>query len=130
MSQLIKVAVVQAAPVILNCVATTEKVCRLIREAAEQGARLVLLPEAFISAYPRGLSFGTVVSSRTEAGRRAYARYWDESVDVPGSVTQALGEAAAQRTFTLLLVLLKERKSIVEGHFTAPCFTLGRMAKS
>jgi predicted amidohydrolase len=36
MSQLIKVAVVQAAPVILNCVATTEKVCRLIREAAKE----------------------------------------------------------------------------------------------
>src|SRR5215211_936636 len=115
MSQLIKVAVVQAAPVILNRAATTEKVCRLIREAAEQGARLVLLPEAFISAYPRGLSFGTVVGSRTESGRRAYARYWDESVDVPGTVTQAIGEAAAQANIYVAVGVVEREKKYRGG---------------
>ena len=96
MDQIIKVAVVQAAPILFDCAATTHKVRHLISQAAKDGARLVLLPEAFIPAYPRGLSFGTVIGSRTEAGRRAYARYWDESVDVPGPATQAIGEAAAQ----------------------------------
>ena len=111
MSQVVKVAVVQAAPIMLDCAATTEKACRLIQEAAKEGARLVLLPEAFIPAYPRGLSFGTVIGSRTEAGRRAYARYWDESVDVPGPVTQAIGEAAAQaNVYVAVGVVEREQK--------------------
>ena len=35
-----------------------------IRAAAAAGARLVVFPEAFVSAYPRGLDFGAVVGSR------------------------------------------------------------------
>ncbi|MDH3884717.1 MAG: nitrilase, partial [Desulfobacterales bacterium] len=61
----INVAVVQASPVLFNRQATIEKACDLINQAAEQGAQLVLFPEAFVPAYPRGLSFGTVVGSRT-----------------------------------------------------------------
>jgi HPt (histidine-containing phosphotransfer) domain-containing protein len=53
-------------------------------EAAGQGARLVLFPEAFVSVYPRGLDFGAVVGSRTEKGRDDFRRYWESSVDVPG----------------------------------------------
>lgn len=115
MSQVVKVAVVQAAPIMLDCAATTEKVCRLIQEAAKEGARLVLLPEAFISAYPRGLDFGTVIGSRTEAGRRAYARYWDESVDVPGAVTQAIGEAAEQANIYVAVGVVEREKKYRGG---------------
>ena len=94
MGATVRAAVVQAAPAILDRAATVEKTARLVEEAAGQGARLILFPEAFIPAYPRGLTFGTVVGSRTEAGRRAYARYWDQSVDVPGPETDAIGAAA------------------------------------
>jgi nitrilase len=90
----VKVAVVQAGPVVMDREATAEKACRLVGEAAAQGARLILFPEAFIPAYPRGLSFGTVVGRRSEAGRRLWARYWANSVDVPGPTTDALGAAA------------------------------------
>lgn len=38
-----------------------QKVRTLTAEAAANGAQLILFPEAFIPAYPRGLSFGTVV---------------------------------------------------------------------
>jgi nitrilase len=60
-TQRVKVAVVQAAPVVFDRKRTLEKVHALAREAARQGAQLVLFPEAFISAYPRGLDFGAVV---------------------------------------------------------------------
>ena len=90
----VKAAVVQAAPVLFDRDACVEKVHRLTLEAATQGAQLVLFPEAFIPAYPRGLSFGTVVGSRSPAGRLTWERYWANSVDVPGPPTEALGEAA------------------------------------
>jgi nitrilase len=89
-----KAAVIQAAPRLFEREACIEKACRLIADAAMQGARLILFPEAFIPAYPRGLAFGTVVGHRTEAGRRAWERYWTNSVDVPGPATKALGSAA------------------------------------
>ncbi len=91
---MVKVAVVQAASVLFDREASTEKTCRLIREASAQGARLILFPEAFIPVYPRGLSFGMVVGSRTPEGRKVWGRYWENSVEVPGPVCDAIGEAA------------------------------------
>lgn len=89
-----RVAVVQAAPVAFNREKTIDKVCALAGEAARQGARLVLFPEAFVSAYPRGLGFGAVIGSRSDEGRRDFQRYWESSVDVPGPAVDALGRAA------------------------------------
>ena len=90
------VAVVQAAPVIFDRDATIEKAAVLAGEAAARGARIVLFPEAFVPAYPRGFSFGAVVGSRSDAGRRLWQRYHAEAVDVPGPATRRLGEIAAE----------------------------------
>jgi nitrilase len=91
-----RVAVVQAAPVLFDRQATLEKTHQLIGEAASQGAQMILFPEAFIPAYPRGLGFGTVVGNRDPVGRLTWERYWANAVDVPGPVTNALGAAARQ----------------------------------
>ncbi len=90
----VEVAVVQAAPVLFDREATIDKACRLIAEAQAKGARIILLPEAFVPAYPRGLGFGMVVGQRSEAGRRLWERYRDNAVDVPSPATERLGEAA------------------------------------
>jgi len=92
----VKVAVVQAAPVLFDKEATVEKSRELIHAAAEQKAQLILFPEAFIPAYPRGLSFGMVVGSRSSEGRQIWQRYWDNSVSIPGPATDALGEAVRE----------------------------------
>jgi len=97
-----KVAVVQASPVVFDRERTLEKLCSLAGEAARKGARLVLFPEAFVSAYPRGLDFGAVVGNRTDAGRRDFQRYWESSVDVPGPAVDALAKTA--RTHDIYLV--------------------------
>jgi len=110
----VKVAVVQSAAILFDCQATTEKACRLIREAAEQGAQLVLLPEAFISAYPSGLSFGTVVGHRTLEGRQVWERYWSNAVDVPGPITEALGTACREAGVYLSIGVV-ERDSQFSG---------------
>jgi len=92
----VKVTVVQAAPVLFDRSATVEKSQELIYAAAEQNAQLVLFPEAFIPAYPRGLSFGMVVGSRSSEGRQIWQRYWENSVSIPGPATDALGEAVRE----------------------------------
>ncbi|MFP4346586.1 MAG: carbon-nitrogen hydrolase family protein [Anaerolineales bacterium] len=92
----VKVAVVQAAPVLFDREATVEKALPLIAAVAAEGAELVLFPEAFIPAYPRGLSFGMVVGSRTPEGRRTWQRYLENAVEIPGPTTERLGRAARE----------------------------------
>ena len=89
-----KVAVVQAAPVAFDRERTLAKVHSLAAEAARQDARLVVFPEAFVSAYPRGLDFGAVVGSRTDEGREDFRRYWESSVEIPGPAVDSLARTA------------------------------------
>ncbi len=84
----VRVAVVQAAPIIMDRDATIEKSIRLTHEAAEKGANIVVFPEAFIPAYPRGLSFGSKIGSRTKEGRQDWFRYWENSIEVPQPVNR------------------------------------------
>ncbi|GHU77607.1 nitrilase [Clostridia bacterium] len=90
----VTVALVQASPVMLNAAATVEKAVGLIRRCADYGAKLIVFPEAFIPAYPRGLTFGFSVGSRTESGRRDWQRYYENSITIPGPQTDQLAAAA------------------------------------
>ncbi|WP_158884463.1 nitrilase-related carbon-nitrogen hydrolase [Amycolatopsis anabasis] len=104
----VRVAVVQAAPVAFDLAATLDKVEALAARAAEGGVDLVLFPEAFVSCYPRGIAFGAVVGGRTPEGRAWYRRYWESSVDVPGPATDRLG-AIARKHGTHLVIGVIER---------------------
>jgi nitrilase len=118
----VQVAVVQAAPVLFERESSVEKACRLAAEAAARGAKLVLFPESFIPAYPRGLSFGTVVGSRSPGGRKTWERYWDNAVQVPGPATERLAEAA-QDAEIYLVMGVTERDTHFSGG-TLFCTTL------
>jgi nitrilase len=91
----LEVAVVQAGSLLFEGPACVDKACRLIAEAGAMGAELVLLPEAFIGGYPRGLSFGAVVGSRSSEGRDLWARYHAAAIEIPGPGIERLGAAAA-----------------------------------
>lgn len=78
------VAVVQAAPVAFDVERTLQKLADLAADARDRGARLAVFPEAFVSAYPRGLDFGTVVGARSREGREQFRRYWQSAIEVPG----------------------------------------------
>jgi nitrilase len=104
---------VQAAPVLFEREATVEKACQLIQEAAGQGADLLLFPEAFIPAYPRGLSFGMVVGSRKPEGRQLWQRYWEGAVEIPSTTTQVLGEAVRQAGVYLAIGVIER-----DAHFS------------
>jgi len=94
MSQTLKVAVIQAAPILFDRTATIQKTCTLIQEAADQQAKLMLFPEAFIPAYPRGLGYGMVVGSRNEDGRKLWQLYWQNAIEVPSLDTDMLGASS------------------------------------
>jgi nitrilase len=111
----VKAAVVQAAPVLFDREATVEKAIPLISEAAENGSRLILFPEAFIPAYPRGLSFGTHVGGRKPEGRLTWERYWANSVDVPGPTTEKLGEAARKANAYLAVGVIERDSQYSRG---------------
>ena len=87
--------------------ATIERVRSLTAGAASQGARLVVFPEAFVSAYPKGLDFGARVGGRTPEGRRMFRRYYESSVDVPGPAVDALAAIARENAVHLVIGVIE-----------------------
>jgi nitrilase len=102
-----RVAVVQAAPVVFDCAATLARVEKLAADAAAGGAGLVLFPEAFISGYPRGISFGTVIGARTPEGRDHFRRYWESSIDIPGPAIDQLAVLTAELGIYLVVGVIE-----------------------
>ena len=99
----IKVAVIQDAPVAFDINATMQRVRARVQEAASQGAQLVVFPEAFLGGYPKGADFGARVGMRSPEGRAWFARYWHGAVEVPGPVTDSLGQIAAQNKLCIVM---------------------------
>lgn len=106
----VTVAVVQAASVAFDRKRTLEKALDLTRDAAHQGAKLVLFPEAFVSGYPRGLDFGAVVGARSEAGREDFRRYFESAVEVPGPAVETLGKAARVNSVYLVIGIIERER--------------------
>jgi nitrilase len=102
-------AAVQATPVFLDREATLDKACRLIEEAAALGARLIVFPEAFVPGYPYWL-WGDRPGDVPNLEQQAFAALWRESIDVPGSATERLGEAA-RAAAACVLIGVNERES-------------------
>jgi cyanide dihydratase len=84
-----KAAAVQASPVYLNLDATVEKSCKLIDEAAANGARLIAFPEGFLPGYPW---FAFV--SHPENTRKFYHELYKNAVEIPSLAVQRISEAA------------------------------------
>jgi len=84
-----KVAAVQAAPVFLDTLATIDKACRLIREAASQGAALVVFPEVFVPAYP----YWSWVGNPVAAGPW-FQKLCEAAIEVPGPEIARVAQTA------------------------------------
>ncbi len=86
-----KAAAVQDSPVFLYAVATVEKACSIINEAAGNGAALVAFPEVFVAGYPYWNWIMTPVQ-----GSRWYEKLYTNSIAVPGPETDRLCKAAKE----------------------------------
>src|SRR4051795_2911676 len=87
----VKVAAVQAASVFLDREGSTAKACRLIREAGENGARVIGFPEGFIPAHP--VWYHHHAATGAISNRLATALF-KNAVEIPGPETAALAAAA------------------------------------
>lgn len=87
----VKVAAVQAASVFLDREGSTEKACRLIREAGGNGARVIAFPEGFIPAHPVWYHHHPATST---IANRLSTELFKNSVEIPGPEIEALGAAA------------------------------------
>lgn len=110
---IVKVAAIQAAPVYMNLARSVEKTLALVSEAASLDAKLVVFPETWLPGYPAWLDCCRDVALWDhEPTKKVFARLMENSVVVPGPVTQALG-AAARKHQVVLNISVHER--VVEG---------------
>lgn len=102
-AETVRAAVAQATPAVFDTPATLDVVADWSARAAEQGADLLVFPEAFIGGYPKGSTFGAVVGDRTETGREQFRRYLRAAIPVPGDECQRLGRLARQAGLHLVV---------------------------
>ena len=124
-----RAAVVQASPIAQDSLASAHKVAALVSEAAKQGAKLIVFPEAFIGGYPKGASFGAPVGLRLPEGRDAFARYHEAAIDLDGPEVSIIADATATtEAFVVIGVIEREGGTL---YCTAVFFdgALGLVAK-
>jgi nitrilase len=90
----VRVAAVQATPVILDLDASVAKAVGLIAEAVAQGAQLVVFPETFLSLYP-SYAWAHLPASGAQ-GDEFWERFWGSSVAVDGPEVGTLVEACRE----------------------------------
>jgi predicted amidohydrolase len=98
----VRVAAVQATPVILDAEASIDKVIDLLGTAADDGATFAVFPECFVSLYPSG-SWAAPATTWAEGCDELWERMWASSVDLRGPEVQRLTEACASRGMHLAI---------------------------
>jgi nitrilase len=97
-SQIVRAAAVQISPVLFSREGTTEKVLEAIAQAAQAGAQLVVFPETFVPYYP----YFSFVQPPVLMGKE-HMRLYEEAVQVPSAVTDAVSRAARSHHIVVVL---------------------------
>ncbi|RHW29143.1 carbon-nitrogen hydrolase family protein [Nocardioides immobilis] len=107
MTNALTVAVVQSAGVPFEPDASLETARRLAEQAAHDGSKLTLFPEAFLGGYPRGMTFGATVGRRSAEGREWYRRYHGAAVELDGPQVAELQRISSDTDMTLLMGVIE-----------------------
>src|SRR5207302_9748399 len=83
-NETVRVACVQAEPVVLDRERTLDKLASLTAEAKAGGAELVVFPETFVPAYPSSAWAKFLAGWADPRAKSAFAQLARESVAVPG----------------------------------------------
>ncbi len=103
----VRVAVVQAAPVLFDTTRSLQKLADFAADAARQGTGLVVFPEAFVGGYPKGHDFGVSLGIRTPEGRDEFRRYFESAVTIPGPATEMIGTVARDHGLHLVVGIIE-----------------------
>ena len=103
LKEIIKIAVVQATPYFFDNKRTLEKMEALVKKCSQQNCDVALFPESFLPGYPRGMTFGTAVGSRSEKGRKLWKMYLDNSIEVGDPNFERIREIARQNEMQIII---------------------------
>jgi nitrilase len=92
----VKVACVQAEPVVLDRERTIDRLEAIVAEAAGQGAQLVVFPETFVPVYPSSVWAKAFAGWAQPGAKEAFALIARESVAVPGPAADRIASAARE----------------------------------
>jgi nitrilase len=120
--QTVRVAAIQATPVILDADSTVDKAVDLLHRAADDGVQLAVLPETFIPLYPSGI--WAHAAAREPGFGQFWERLWANSVDVPGPITDRLEQVCAERGLWCVIGV-NERESERPGSLYNAMLTIG-----
>ncbi|MFT7054025.1 MAG: nitrilase [Psychromonas sp.] len=96
-----KIAIVQEAPVLLNRQKTIEKAIGFVEQAAGQGAKLIVFPEAYISGYPAWI-WRLRPGGDWGLSEQLHARLLSSAVNIDAHELSALCEAAKDNKVTIV----------------------------
>lgn len=96
--KIIKAAAAQIKPVLYSGISTIEKVCDTIRTAASNGADIIVFPETFVPYYP----YFSFITPPVFQGKD-HLKLYEESVVVPGPLTDMVGQAAKECNMVVVL---------------------------
>ena len=97
----VKVAVVQAPPVLLDRVATISRMLQHVADAAAAGATFVVFPEAYIPGYPTWV-WRLRPGSDVVLASEIHARLREQAVDLARGDLNPLADAAAHYGLTIV----------------------------
>ena len=101
MTKNLKVAAAQLSPIFLNKEKTVEKACKAILEAGENGAKLIVFPEAFISGYPDWVWL--IPNSKGADLNELYLKLVENAVSIPDDSTIKLCKAAKTASINVVI---------------------------
>jgi nitrilase len=102
MREPVTVACAQLEPVVFDRDATIEKLAAGAAEAAGEGARLAVFPEAFVPVYPSSAWAKALAGWGDEKAKEAFALLAREAVEIPGPAERRLGEIAREHELWLV----------------------------
>ncbi len=112
MTKTVKVAAAQISPVFLDKERTIQKACRAIQEAGDNGADLIVFPEAFISGYPDWVWL--IPNSKGADLNELYVKLVQNAVSVPDDGSRQLCKAAKKSGINVVIGM-HERNSETSG---------------
>jgi nitrilase len=118
----VRVAAIQATPVILDAEATVDKAVDLLNTAADDGVQLGVLPETFVSLYPSGS--WAYKAARFAGFDELWERMWESSIDVPGPLVDRIAAICGERDIWCVIGV-NERESERPGSLYNAMLTIG-----